>query len=69
MTFAVIYVENGDLVADFDSEDEALEALRGYVADSPSISDRVGLMAFDDYGRPASTFQPASSLVGYAQPA
>ena len=62
MTYAVIYAQNGELVADFDSQDEAVEALREYVADNPSAGDQVGLMEFDDYGQPASEFVPASTL-------
>jgi hypothetical protein len=69
MTFAVVYIENGDFVADFASEEEAIDALRDFVAESPSISNRVGLMAFDDHGYPAGEFQPASSFVRSEQPA
>ena len=28
MTYAIVYIENGDFVADYDSEDEAVIALR-----------------------------------------
>jgi hypothetical protein len=62
MTYAVIYAQNGEFVADFDSQDEAVEALRDYVADHPSVTDQVGLMEFDDDGRPAGEFVPASAL-------
>ena len=62
MTHAIIYAQNGDFIADFDSHDEAVEALREYVAEHPSVIDQVGLMEFDDSGRPAGEFMPASAL-------
>ena len=70
MTYAVIYAENGELVADFDSEDAARDALREYVAEYPSVSERVGLMAFDDDGHATSDFVSASALgIAEAEPA
>jgi hypothetical protein len=62
MTYAVVYAQNGELVADFDSQGEAVEALRDYIADYPSVSEQVGLMVFDDEGHPAGEFVPASAL-------
>lgn len=68
MTFAVIHTQNGDLIADFDSHDEAVDALREYVVEHPSVSDQVGLMEFDDGGRPVGEFVPASTFAsGYEQ--
>jgi hypothetical protein len=62
MTYAILYIENGDLVADFDTPDEARESLLQFVREHPSVRERVGLMAFDDEGQPAGEFQPASQL-------
>ncbi len=62
MTYAVIYAQNGEFIADFDSHDEAVEALCEYVAEHPSVSEQVGLMEFDDSGHPAGEFVPASAF-------
>ena len=62
MTYAVMYAQNGELIADFESHDVAVEALRQYVAEHPSVIDQVGLMEFDDSGHPAGEFVPASAV-------
>jgi hypothetical protein len=59
MTYAIVYVENGDFVADFETRDEARAALRKFVVEHPDTHEQVGLMAFDDDGHPASDFQLA----------
>lgn len=60
MTYAILYAENGDFVADFDSHDEAQHALEEFVAEHHEVRESVGLMAFDDDGLPASDFLPAT---------
>ena len=62
MSYAILYAQNGDFVADFDSHDEAIGALRVYVAEHPSVSEQVGLMEFDDAGHPVGEFVSASAL-------
>ena len=62
MSYAILYAQNGEFVADFDSRDEAVDALREYVVEHPSVSDQVGLMEIDDTGHPAGEFVPASAL-------
>jgi len=62
MTYAILYVENGDVVADFDTQDEARTALHEYISEHPSVRDRVGLLAFDEHGAPVGEFQSASQL-------
>jgi hypothetical protein len=62
MTHAILYSENGDLVADFDTEDEARASLHEFATENPSVGDRVGLLAFDDAGQHAGEFQSARQL-------
>jgi hypothetical protein len=62
MTYAILYIENGDLVADFDTEDDARAALHEFVTENPSVGDRIGLLAFDDAGQPVGEFQSARQL-------
>ncbi len=57
-----LYIENGDIVADFDSQDEARSALHEFASENPSVRDRVGLLAFDEHGNPVGDFQSASQL-------
>ncbi|MGH2849541.1 MAG: hypothetical protein ACRDLP_02890 [Solirubrobacteraceae bacterium] len=68
MTFAIVYIENGDFVADFDSQDEAVVALREFVGEHPSLAERVGLLTFDDSGNAVGDLRPAG-LMAAAQPA
>ncbi len=68
MTFAIVYIDNGDFVADFDSQDEAVVALREFVGEHPSLAERVGLLAFDDSGSAVGDFRPASAVAA-PQPA
>jgi hypothetical protein len=67
MTYAIILIENGDIVADYDSADDARAALHEYVVENPGVLDRVGLLEFDNDGQPVGDFQPARELDG--QPA
>lgn len=62
MTYAILYIENGDIVADFNSQDEARAALHEFVSENPSVGDRVGILAFDQHGNPVGDFQSASQL-------
>ena len=63
MTYAILFIENGDFVADFDSEEAARAALHDFVAENPSIRDRVGLLAFDDDGLPVGEPLAANELL------
>lgn len=63
MTYAVLYAENADFIADFPSREEAERALVGICRDDPGARDRIGLMAFDDDGLPAGDFEPAEALL------
>ena len=59
VTYAIVFIENGDVVADFDVLDEARDALHDFVAEHPRVGERVGLLAFDERGRPTGEFLPA----------
>jgi hypothetical protein len=66
MSYAVIYAQNGEFIADFDSHDEAVEALRAFVGEHPSVIDEVGLIEFDEGGHPVGEFVPASAHEQFA---
>lgn len=61
MPYAILYIENGDFVADFDSVDEARTALRDFLADQPAVRDRVGILEFDADGQPVGELQTADA--------
>jgi hypothetical protein len=63
MTYAILYIENGDFVADFDSEDAARAALHDFLLDDPTVRDRVGLLAFRDDGLPVGDPLSANELL------
>ena len=50
MTYALLFIENGDFIADFDSEVSARAALHDFLAENPSVRDRVGLLMFGEDG-------------------
>ena len=62
MTYAILYIENGDFIADFDDEQEARVALHQFVSEQPAIQDRVGLLAFGDDGLPVGDILSARAL-------
>lgn len=62
MTYAILYIENGDFIADFDDEDEARNALHDLVTEQPSVQDRVGLLAFGDDGLPVGEIVSARAV-------
>lgn len=45
-----IFTSSGNLVAWFDTEDEALAALTELVADEPEAADEIAAVPFDDEG-------------------
>jgi hypothetical protein len=62
MTHAILFIENGDLVADFGTLDDDRSALHEYVGEHPGVSDRVGLLAFDDDGLPVGEFRTVNQV-------
>ncbi|MGP0038384.1 MAG: hypothetical protein ACLP4R_28045 [Solirubrobacteraceae bacterium] len=66
MTYAVVYIEHGDLVADFDDYEEARSALAEFVSEHPEVLHRVGILPFED-GVPGE-FEPAAVAGGFANP-
>jgi hypothetical protein len=62
MSHAILYTENGDLVVDFETADEARTALHELVAENPSVRDRVGLLEFDAEGQPVGELRLASQI-------
>lgn len=67
MTYAIVYVEHGDLVADFDDYEAACSALSQFVSENPEVLHRVGILPFDQDGVPGE-FEPAAIAGGYANP-
>jgi hypothetical protein len=63
MTYAILFIENGDFVADFDSEDAARAALQDFLRENPTVRDRIGLLAFADDGMPVGDPLPANELL------
>jgi hypothetical protein len=69
MTFAMLYAEDGSIVATYESQDVALRALLAFVRANPRMQDEIGLRPYEA-GRPAGAFKSASELLGssLAQP-
>ena len=67
MTYAIVYVEHGDLVADFEDYEAACYALSQFVSEHPEVLHRVGILPFDENGVPGE-FEPAATAGGFANP-
>jgi hypothetical protein len=65
MTYAIVYKDSGDFLADFESLDEARSALHDLLQERPSVREHIGLMEFDDAGHPTRALDVESA----AQPA
>lgn len=63
MTYAVVYAENANFIADFGSRAEAERALADICREDPGARDRIGLMPFNDDGMPAGDFEPAEQAL------
>ncbi len=63
MTYALLFIENGDFIADFDSEVSARAALHDFLAENPSVRDRVGLLTFGEDGMPVGDPLTANELL------
>lgn len=61
MTYSIF--DTGNLVASFDREDEAYEALERLAAASPDAADGLLLVAFDDAGKPVADCAPGERIV------
>lgn len=59
MTYSIF--DTGNLVASFDREDTAAEALRR-LAEDPEAADRLLLVAFDDAGNPVADCGPGERI-------
>jgi hypothetical protein len=67
MTYALVYIEHGDLVADFEDYEEARAALSEFVSEHPEVVHRVGILPFDDDGVPGE-FEPAAMVGAFSNP-
>lgn len=67
VTYAIVYVEHGDLVADFEDYEAARSALSEFVSEHPEVLHRVGILPFDEDGVPGE-FEPAAVAGGFANP-
>jgi hypothetical protein len=50
MPFVVLYVENADLIATFETLKEAQEALTRFVRDHPDVRDQAAVLEVDPSG-------------------
>ena len=62
MVYAMLYVENADIVGVYESRDAALADLLAAVMSEPELRDELGLRPLED-GRAAGPFQSASELL------
>ena len=61
MTYEVIELEYGDVLASYSSLEDARRGLAGYVEESPERESALGLATVDDDGNAVSV-QPAAEL-------
>lgn len=63
MTYAMIYVENGDIVGTYPSRDDAVRQLGVFVGLHPEVQDEVGLRRYEG-GRPVGAYESAAEVLG-----
>jgi hypothetical protein len=57
VTFGLLSLESGKLLASFASEDVALDALQKILRDEPDAAGSVALVSFDEHGHPERAVQ------------
>jgi hypothetical protein len=62
MVYAMLYLENANIVDVYESRDAALADLLAAVTCEPELRDALGLRPLE-HGRPAGRFQSASELL------
>ena len=65
MVYAMLYAENGDVVATYDTWSEAQRKLAAYVRANPDMDNEIGLRPYES-GRPAGDFRSAVEILGSA---
>lgn len=50
MAYVVLYVENADVVATFETQTDASDALNAFVEKHPQVRDEVAILEVDDAG-------------------
>ena len=55
MRFALVELAHADLLGEFATREEGVEALTGMVAEDPSAAFRVGLLEHDESGEPVGS--------------
>jgi hypothetical protein len=61
-----IFTSTGNLVAWFDSEQDALAALAGLARDEPEAADEIAAIPFDDDGKACGPAVKGSTLLAHA---
>jgi hypothetical protein len=64
MTYALVYKDSGDFIADFESLDRARSAAQDLLEGRPSMREHIGLMEFDDAGHPTRSHEIESATLG-----
>ncbi len=63
MICAMVYAENGDVVATYQTWAEAEQKLAAYVTAHPEIENEIGLRPYES-GRPSGDFRSALEILG-----
>jgi hypothetical protein len=63
MTFAVLHLDHSDIVASFDTFEEAALSVARYAREHPELADDVGVAAFDDAGNPVGEAHSAREIL------
>jgi hypothetical protein len=64
MTWSVIDIENGDVLATYESRLLACEKVASYATKHPAMADEIGIVAYDDTGHAVSDFESARDVLG-----
>lgn len=64
MAFRILYIDNGDVVAETTSYDAALTRLRAFLEEHPHLDDEIGIQEYDTDGKPLGALVVGVDVVG-----
>lgn len=66
MTWEILDIERGDVLAEYDSQDAAETRLRAFLEEHPERMDELAIAIFDDEGEPVGEQISGASLIDHS---
>lgn len=66
MTFATLYIDEGNLLAFHDGHDTARASVLSMVEEHPEVAEDFGMIELDEHGRRVGNFVSGATLIAQA---